>query len=143
VVAEYIPKVTNELRDKIKIKKAELKRLAPGCLTREEMRAKLIHIVARIVNGFEALISARDSRSESELHVAARASEQYEQFASNITKELPNFLTDEFAQELEGLVKETRGARSRPRQLHERPGVQTRHAQSVRRHRQNSHRRSH
>lgn len=73
VVSEFIPMVIQKINDMIREKTRELKKLEPGVRTPEEMQLKLIAIVSKIVNEFRELVDGRDSRDETELHVAARA----------------------------------------------------------------------
>mmetsp|Transcript_42939 Transcript_42939/g.113361 ORF Transcript_42939/g.113361 Transcript_42939/m.113361 type:complete len:362 (+) Transcript_42939:1017-2102(+) len=104
-----LPRLCSELRGEAGRAEAALEALPTAAVTVEQRRWRLHQVVQECNHSFGELITASDTSSRHELHVAARSHELCVAFVQRVCERIPNFLSDEALADLAAQVGETRG----------------------------------
>jgi len=104
-----LPRLCSELRGEAGRAEAALEALPTAAATVEQRRWRLHQVVQECNHSFGELITASDTSSRHELHVAARSHELCVAFVQRVCERIPNFLSDEALADLAAQVGETRG----------------------------------
>ena len=114
LVGNFTPEIKATLRKKIAMAQKELNGLEQAYVTDEERSGKFSSLIYQLTGNFEDSVCGRYFSFDGEdndpsMNLSARSCELFEKFAANVEKQLPKFLEDPFKQQLDAIIKETRG----------------------------------